>query len=141
MSAKYIPAVTRISIASANTDIGESKTITVLSPEYDGDLLEEAKFHYAPYAPVYMVTNPLNGPVTWRMLLDFISTVYRATLTDDDRAITKITPEQATAKMQTYFPGPYTVVEEFNVETNETQWKLHFEDKHEELLWHLKNSA
>lgn len=143
MTSKYDAAVTRISISTANTEIGETgfNTITVLGSEFDGDLLEEARLHYAPYAPVYMTPNPLNGPITWRMLLTFLSTVYRTIVTDSDSRIMRITAEQATENMQEYFPGPYTVVETLNIETNEPMWKLHFEDKHEELLWHLKNSA
>lgn len=58
-------------------------------------------------------------------------------LTDDN---TNKVMEVATCRMQHHFPGPYTVVENFDPARGVFGFKLKFEDPNEELLWMLKNS-
>ena len=89
-------------------------------------------------------TIELQPPVTmetkmhWKERLRAIHVhLMNADLSNDERNdVTGI----ATRRMQRHFPGPYTVVENFDPARGVFGFKLKFEDPNQELLWMLKNS-
>jgi hypothetical protein len=122
---------------SGNTE--PTKTYTVLTAGYKGSITQDAGFYHAPYTPFGLTLNPAGPPLTWRNLLEFLSHVMNAP--SDGKSVTRIRTEQVMQEMQQRFPGPYTIGEEYDPETDVWSWKLVFADKHQEIIWHLQNSA
>lgn len=76
---------------------------------------------------------------TWRVYLDLLQSKYASWM--------KLGQEcegdglaDATEMMQEKFPGPYRVVEGYDVDRGTFSLKLKFEDEREEIVWLLRNS-
>jgi hypothetical protein len=127
---------TKIQIFSSSDE--STKEYIVLKAGFKGSIAAEAGYYHAPYTPLGLTLNPDGPPLTWRSLLEFLSNVLNA---PSEGKTSRLTVDQVKTEMQMRFPGPYEIGEEYNPDTDVWSWKLIFKDKHEEIIWHLKNSA
>lgn len=130
--------MTKVHIISSSSG-AETKEILVLIAGYKGQIVSDTGSFYAPYVPIGLTVDPKGPSLTWRSLLEFLSNVYNS---DSKTKITgRLKPEQVQQEMQGRFPGPYTIREDYNPETDIWSWKMVFKNKHEEIIWYLKNSS
>jgi hypothetical protein len=129
----------KVITVSVGSNVAPTKTYTILTAGYKGQIASDAGFYNAPYTPLGLTLDPNGPPLTWRNLLEFLSTVMNAP--SGSSAVTRLKTEQVMQEMQRRFPGPYTIGEEYDPNTDVWSWKLVFADKHLEVIWHLQNSA
>lgn len=77
---------------------------------------------------------------TWSVYLDILQSRYTS-WTKLGQECTGDGLEDVTEMMQRKFPGPYTIVEKFNVDRGVFGLEPKFESPQEELLWKIKWSS
>jgi hypothetical protein len=103
-----------------------------MTVSYRGKSTADAGFFYAPYIPEI--------PVTWRDHLDYYS---RQTILGSQTPEQKLYPDRtlvecAHAALQLRWPGPYQVEEYYNASKGRFDFRLKFQDPHEEVMWRLR---
>lgn len=90
------------------------------------------------YGSNMIIFNPDVTP-RWQDVLAALSTMFNSE--GSPGPISPFTIDQINTDMQSRWPGNYTVAARHDPNTDTLKWVLIFKDKHEEIIWRLKNSS